>query len=69
MSLELPYDYRGLTTQIPAAAVSGSWHLWTVLREPEIDYEALVVHCNEPRRIEALSKCGYLTRLRRCPER
>lgn len=37
-------------------------------RDPEIDYEALVVHRNAPRWIEALSKYGYLTRLRRCPQ-
>jgi len=38
-------------------------------RDPEIDYEALVVHRNAPRWIEALSKYGYLARLQRSAQR
>jgi transposase len=37
-------------------------------RDPGIDYEALVVHRKAPRWIEALSKYGYLTRLKTSPK-
>jgi hypothetical protein len=33
-------------------------------KDPEIDYEALVVRRNAPRRLDALDKYGYLQRLR-----
>jgi len=33
-------------------------------KDPEIDYEALVVHRNAPRWLDALAKYGYLQRLR-----
>ena len=38
-------------------------------RDPEIDYEALVVHRNAPRWLDALDKYGYLQRLRTPVER
>ena len=33
-------------------------------RDPEIDYEALVVAKNAPRWLKALEKYGYVTKLR-----